>query len=555
MYKGRIPNGENVPHPCKDSIWNGVGHENEMGSGARNIFGKEFKENNFVWDQTFCRKDSDGDGKTNGEELGDPDCEWTKGAKPKYTTNLSHPGICEPFTLEQCGGRPSFVDCNEAEKCEAIHEADTFNYTITFDRQPVPTKETTYMCITFEFPTDKDYHLVAHEPIIDTEDVMHHTLVYGCDGVVDEPPSPLLTPKECGGEMRSCTSILALWSVGISGGCYDDQMGFLVGNSGFKYAIMQVHWNNPDKVPGYIDSSGIILYLTPKLRPNNAGVLMIGQTKLDIPPLVQSVIFTGECPGSCTSKMMEGPINVSVAINHMHLLGYAQRTDIIYKNVESPVADDQVYDYNTPVLHIHKTPMKVNPGDGLKTSCHFSSMDRTNHTKFGQATADEMCFAFLIYYPKENLRENQCISWKSIDYCEYRYQNVIRDCDIYKMADVSNKETLEIYDRTNRACVANECKPDCLKEVREIKKHPCFVGDVGDFFRSILLQFTKADYLVQTFFAKFDSCNAELAREKAVQEEIEDDDGSTSEACRHSHELMTSLILYFVVFNTLRLFA
>lgn len=36
--------------------------------------------------------DSDGDGMPNGEELGDPDCEWTPGSSPKYTSGLSHPG-------------------------------------------------------------------------------------------------------------------------------------------------------------------------------------------------------------------------------------------------------------------------------------------------------------------------------------------------------------------------------------------------------------------------------------------------------------------------------
>jgi len=30
----------------------------------------------------LCAKDSDGDGMTNGEELGDPNCVWTQGAVP-----------------------------------------------------------------------------------------------------------------------------------------------------------------------------------------------------------------------------------------------------------------------------------------------------------------------------------------------------------------------------------------------------------------------------------------------------------------------------------------
>lgn len=44
------------------------------------------------WNRALCELDSDGDGMTNGQELGDPDCEWTKGGPPSQTTGLTHPG-------------------------------------------------------------------------------------------------------------------------------------------------------------------------------------------------------------------------------------------------------------------------------------------------------------------------------------------------------------------------------------------------------------------------------------------------------------------------------
>jgi len=36
------------------------------------------------------------------------------------------------------------------------------------------------MCMTFEFPTTSESHMVASEAIIDNIDVMHHILIYGC---------------------------------------------------------------------------------------------------------------------------------------------------------------------------------------------------------------------------------------------------------------------------------------------------------------------------------------------------------------------------------------
>ena len=67
--------------------------------------------------------DSDGDGRTNGEELGDPDCTWTPGMAPKYSAGLSHPGICEPVDDRKCAGKTDFVDCSsEGFTCGGINE-------------------------------------------------------------------------------------------------------------------------------------------------------------------------------------------------------------------------------------------------------------------------------------------------------------------------------------------------------------------------------------------------------------------------------------------------
>lgn len=44
-----------------------------------------------AWTPELCRADSDGDGLSNGAELGDPDCTWSKGGARRVA--LSHPGI------------------------------------------------------------------------------------------------------------------------------------------------------------------------------------------------------------------------------------------------------------------------------------------------------------------------------------------------------------------------------------------------------------------------------------------------------------------------------
>ena len=45
--------------------------------------------------------DSDGDGITNGEELGDPQCVWIPGNNPNRTTHITHPGNQPHIDTEQ----------------------------------------------------------------------------------------------------------------------------------------------------------------------------------------------------------------------------------------------------------------------------------------------------------------------------------------------------------------------------------------------------------------------------------------------------------------------
>ncbi|XP_076076864.1 temptin-like [Mytilus galloprovincialis] len=103
-FRNDIPNGYKVPDPCTGQtgqIWEGVGHNQEPGGGPRNPFGLDFKTVGFKWTKELCQKDSDKDGRTNGEELGDPGCTWTKGGTPSAAAS-GHPGICEPMSNSSC---------------------------------------------------------------------------------------------------------------------------------------------------------------------------------------------------------------------------------------------------------------------------------------------------------------------------------------------------------------------------------------------------------------------------------------------------------------------
>jgi hypothetical protein len=91
----KLPNGMASSDPSSGLKCLALGHDKCVPGATRNTFGLDFKAAGLAWNTEFCMKDSDGDGLTNGEELGDPCCLWTPENKSPVgfrTTMLSHPG-------------------------------------------------------------------------------------------------------------------------------------------------------------------------------------------------------------------------------------------------------------------------------------------------------------------------------------------------------------------------------------------------------------------------------------------------------------------------------
>ncbi len=86
-YESLMPNPSGVPGTyCSTAACH-------ASNRAYNNFGSDFRAaGDKMWSPALCMKDSDGDGQTNGEELGDPCCVWTGGAAAR-STDISNPGI------------------------------------------------------------------------------------------------------------------------------------------------------------------------------------------------------------------------------------------------------------------------------------------------------------------------------------------------------------------------------------------------------------------------------------------------------------------------------
>jgi hypothetical protein len=123
--KEKIPNGEQFFA------------DNDVVQFWVSSFGKDFSNASMIWTKELCEMDSDEDGATNGEELGDPCCRWQVGGSPMNSTIWGNPMYKNPFSADELAGL----------KCENYLEPDP-NDTQRFKK--IPNGENLHRVLTTE---------------------------------------------------------------------------------------------------------------------------------------------------------------------------------------------------------------------------------------------------------------------------------------------------------------------------------------------------------------------------------------------------------------------
>lgn len=424
-FRDRIPNGQKVPNPTiPGSVWAGVGHENVGGGGARNPFGLDFAKAGYQWTKELCEMDSDGDGRTNGEELGDPDCEWEKAdsgeeqTPPTYTAQ-SHPGVPDDVPKE-----PPRDYSNTCADYDPPSDTVPFDVTFTIPNVLDGSVRTEYICDQFELsPPDNStlyYHMIKSEVLlrngIDTigndkdemNTLLHHISIYICLGVDSSDGNEVgQGPYSCNGVESNC-DLYAGWALGMPPLCEPSHVGYgvefradaqgLPKNTVFK---VEAHYDNPLGIT-HTDQSGMRLHLTKELRPLKGGVVVVGMDFWDRQFPLESgkqtrVERTNLCPSAATQlALKDRPVWVYSWNPHMHIYGRALKTEH-YRCGEKigEIGNIVKYEFDNQQSYILDPPIKILPGDSLVTTCYYNTSDAPGNVLGGEEATDEMCENYL----------------------------------------------------------------------------------------------------------------------------------------------------------------
>ncbi|MCA9715391.1 MAG: hypothetical protein H6713_13880 [Myxococcales bacterium] len=254
-----------------------------------------------------------------------------------------------------------------------------------------PAVTTWYSCMAWNFPVEQAVHLVGFKPVVDDPHVHHYVL-----GVYDSPETR--DPNDpC---FQWVEDMVWGWAPGGKELWLPDDVGMRAGDNGTVTFVLQVHYNNPLS-DQYVDSSGIDVFYTESLREHEAGIVKVGDIGgIAIPPGEPNHEHVAVCPSWATQAGLKEPLHVIGTWLHAHDIGKTLWTEVFRDGqmiAELGREDPFKFDYQT----FQDADFWVEPGDEFQTHCVYDASDRGEWTYGGDATDQEMCINFMLYYPND----------------------------------------------------------------------------------------------------------------------------------------------------------
>lgn len=256
-----------------------------------------------------------------------------------------------------------------------------------------------YVCYGVELSRPTPTHVVGFSPRIDNASIVHHIVLFEADSAYSSTP----TKCSAGGSLQ--WRMVTGWAPGGKGFELPPQAGFPLKTTGTTHYVVQMHYSNPQALQGQKDTSGFDL-CTSAPRQYEADVLAFGTQKITIPPGATS--YATNCSITVPSQLAgKDGIHLIAAMPHMHKLGTEMSTELFAGGAGGAATDlgtIKGWSFDTqawlPIVGDGSgAGALVKANDVIKTRCVWNNTTGAE-VKFGENTADEMCYSFTAYYPR-----------------------------------------------------------------------------------------------------------------------------------------------------------
>eukprot|EP00293_Proteomonas_sulcata_P015087 CAMPEP_0184299412 /NCGR_PEP_ID=MMETSP1049-20130417/10038_1 /TAXON_ID=77928 /ORGANISM="Proteomonas sulcata, Strain CCMP704" /LENGTH=497 /DNA_ID=CAMNT_0026609845 /DNA_START=132 /DNA_END=1625 /DNA_ORIENTATION=+ len=331
------------------------------------------------------------------------------------------------------GGIRFFTDGSTEKLDTVISDTSLQNTDLLAPSYTVPSHRTTYYRQCYDLQDligdSTERHVVAMTPVIAeaSNPYVHHLTISACPNGCGTPLSGREGVYE-GTECNGVENMIWAWAPGHDGIVYPDEAGLRILTATYRYMLLEIHYDNPGATTGFSDSSGLKLHHTTTLRPNDIGLLVIGDPTIDIPinfirEGVSKISF--DCKG-LMATMTDQEINIVQRGLHMHDAGAKMEVRVERNGQTVDTTKVDYWDFKAAGVHSPITAnngFKPQKGDDFYIDCYFKTS--STGLSFGVGSNDEMCMEFISYWPKQNFQQvadwiprESCVLAQACDSCD-----------------------------------------------------------------------------------------------------------------------------------------
>ncbi len=272
-----------------------------------------------------------------------------------------------------------------------------------------------YRCFLLDWPLDAPAYVTGFHAKPGNASIVHHAIAYNItpDRVTQYEALDAADPSAgypCFGGPGGAVSDpgaglwLGAWAPGGGAAPYPEGTGLAMA-PGSK-VVLQIHYNTAAGGVGSDQTSIEMMTATEVEReafmmlwadidwlggnmPIPAGDADVEHTWALDPTLVMDFLTDVVPP--------DQPFMIHSSSQHMHLLGTRARQDILRADGSNTcLVDIPQWDFGWQSAYRFSDPVRFEPGDTLRLSCHWDNASGTQDVNWGEGTGDEMCLG--VYY-------------------------------------------------------------------------------------------------------------------------------------------------------------